>query len=845
MKNQENPSLCLAGRALTATVIFLIGILTIIASGGGGGGDTPPPADTTPPTTAAAPAGGAYASVQQITLTCSDGGGSGCADTYYTSDGSDPTTSSTLYTVPIDVTANTTIRFFSVDNSGNSEVVRVEDYIIDLSAPTTNASPAGGSYAAAQTVTLSCDDGSGGSGCSATHYTLDGSDPTTDSSIYSSPITVDATTTLRFFSVDAVANAEAPVTEVYTIAPPSTPVAPLYPTNGANWNDYVAVDGTNRFAATDVSCDRLFDDHYAVCIHAGEFRMMDVPGAASCAGLEATDTLGAFNWTCHDDGGSVRVISSGLKDDADLSDLIDWTSSPPEWKSNSVSVTDGVAMVASSTDSVWWTNPITVDNDGGSLGSAGTIYAITANPNARYTIDAEKIGLVIQPGVTITAPASTVAIGMIVAAGLDIRYLWIEGTIDASGSWAGIQWTAVNSSVLRNIKIANADTHGVTLEGGASGNYLNKLLLTNNTFGQFLGGWSNLVRNLTSTNNIFGSGIDVGVGDHTLFGITASNNARGVSYPINSESTVLINLSAANNLDGITARLASNNTLHNVAAVNNGDGVYLSFGSEGNLFTNLAASNNTTGITIDTSNFNVFSGVLKVGSNTTADCRVFGSPAPTDPGLQDSTCANQGASDAALTTGISAAAAFLDKVVADDSANASDTNGTASFDAITDWTSFDSLYRGWGKDGNSFADLTNRDACISGETCRIWDWRLANGDTGDAGSPSIKDVNPLPNADDTITHSWSALSEAVCNRMPGASWDAGAARCTSTFLRHSIEILGDGLGNENGLCESNETCLFTPNFGSYQGHGDLISVGTVDGGAISNVTLVRYEVNGN
>ncbi len=40
---------------------------------------------------------------------------------------------------------------------------------------------------------------------------------------------------------------------------------------------------------------------------------------------------------------------------------------------------------------------------------------------------------------------------------------------------------------------------------------------------------------------------------------------------------------------------------------------------------------------------------------------------------------------------------------------------------------------------------------------------------------------------------------------------------SSTFLRNAVEITGNG----NGLCESNETCLYTPNMGAYQGFGKI------------------------
>lgn len=60
----------------------------------------------------------------------------------------------------------------------------------DIKAPATTASPAGGSYTSAQSVILTCLDNAGGSGCSKTYYTTDGSMPTTSSSVYSSPISI-------------------------------------------------------------------------------------------------------------------------------------------------------------------------------------------------------------------------------------------------------------------------------------------------------------------------------------------------------------------------------------------------------------------------------------------------------------------------------------------------------------------------------------------------------------------------------------------------------------------------------------------------------------------------------
>jgi hypothetical protein len=188
--------------------------------------------DRAAPTTTATPAGSIYNAAQSIVLTCDDGTGTGCAATHYTTDGSEPTTGSPRYTAALSITANTTLKYFSVDTAGNAETVNTSTYVIDTVAPTTTATPAAGTYGAAQTVTLACADGSG-TGCSATHYTTDGSEPTTSSPSYSAPLSLTANTTLKFFSVDMVGNAEAVRTETYvidTVAPTTmaTPAAGRY-----------------------------------------------------------------------------------------------------------------------------------------------------------------------------------------------------------------------------------------------------------------------------------------------------------------------------------------------------------------------------------------------------------------------------------------------------------------------------------------------------------------------------------------------------------------------------------------------------------------------------------------
>jgi hypothetical protein len=80
--------------------------------------------DATAPVTTAVPSGGAYIFKQNVVLVVSE-----AATVHYTTDGSNPTTASTVYTAPIPLFADTTLKYFAVDGSGNTEAFRTEIYV--------------------------------------------------------------------------------------------------------------------------------------------------------------------------------------------------------------------------------------------------------------------------------------------------------------------------------------------------------------------------------------------------------------------------------------------------------------------------------------------------------------------------------------------------------------------------------------------------------------------------------------------------------------------------------------------------------------------------------------------
>jgi len=126
---------------------------------------------------------GAYTTPQSVVISSTTSG----ASIYYTTDGTAPTTSSNLYSLPLTVAANTTLTAMAVKNGMLNSQVSSSSYIIKCATPT--ITPAAGTYNTIQTVSI----GSSTPG-STVRYTLDGSDPSaTNGIIYSTPITVNAT----------------------------------------------------------------------------------------------------------------------------------------------------------------------------------------------------------------------------------------------------------------------------------------------------------------------------------------------------------------------------------------------------------------------------------------------------------------------------------------------------------------------------------------------------------------------------------------------------------------------------------------------------------------------------
>ena len=169
--------------------------------------------------------------VVALTLTCSDP--SGCAQMKFSNDDTNYSTPEAFAAtkswslVSGDGTKGVYAKF--KDAAGNWSAAFNDAVLLDTVAPSTSASPAGGSFASAQSVALTCGDGSG-SGCDKIYYTTDGTTPTTASSQYASALNIAASTTLKFFASDLAGNLETIRTETYFIGASWIRIAGATPT---------------------------------------------------------------------------------------------------------------------------------------------------------------------------------------------------------------------------------------------------------------------------------------------------------------------------------------------------------------------------------------------------------------------------------------------------------------------------------------------------------------------------------------------------------------------------------------------------------------------------------------
>jgi glucose/arabinose dehydrogenase len=168
------------------------------------------------------PAEGPITNGTTISISCATPG----ATIYYTLDGSTPTTNSAVYTGPLTIQGGATVSAQAFETAYvNSAVLGVSYPLVQTPTPVFSKPP--GALVYGTTVSLSC-----GTPEAVIYYTLNGTTPTTNSTVYSAPFAILGDVTVSAFAVapghlaSAVTNAAytLPMVAAPTFDPPQGPV---------------------------------------------------------------------------------------------------------------------------------------------------------------------------------------------------------------------------------------------------------------------------------------------------------------------------------------------------------------------------------------------------------------------------------------------------------------------------------------------------------------------------------------------------------------------------------------------------------------------------------------------
>ena len=155
------------------------------------------------------PAAGAVTIGTTVAIACATGG----AEIHYTTDNSAPTASSPVYSSPVEITANVTIKAIGIkEGMDNSNVASAAYTIAKVATPT--FTPAAGAVDSGTTVAIACSTAG-----AEIHYTTDGTTPTSASAAYSTPIEITAATTIKAIAIKSDMADSSVGSASYTIKP--------------------------------------------------------------------------------------------------------------------------------------------------------------------------------------------------------------------------------------------------------------------------------------------------------------------------------------------------------------------------------------------------------------------------------------------------------------------------------------------------------------------------------------------------------------------------------------------------------------------------------------------------
>ncbi len=357
----------------------------------------------------------------------------------------------------------------ATDLEGNTAVPATATIILDTHAPVTTPSPAPGTYYNTVTVTLAANE------LAMIYYTMDGTTPTSSSKVYSGPLALTATTTLKFFAIDMATNSEAVKSVTFTVIPDTTPPVTTITTGSPNYTSgngklYVTSASLFSLSATDnISGVKTTAYH----IDGGTWTTYVFPFSLLS---EGTHTIGYMST---DNASNAELEKS-------ISPVVDNTPPVSSITVGGTPVTPSTAITITATDTASGVRPIEYNIDGSAWTSYSGSFTLAPYSQGTHTINyrsTDNVGNVETPKtrtvqlwtdrpiITITALADgTVGASYsqtLAAMGGTAPYLWsiATGTLPAglaltgtTGTISGTPTSAGTSTMTFQV----SDVHSMT-----------------------------------------------------------------------------------------------------------------------------------------------------------------------------------------------------------------------------------------------------------------------------------------------------------------------------------------------------------------------------------------------
>ncbi len=610
-------------------------------------------------------------------------------------------------------------------------------------------------------------------------------------------------------------------------------VVPLVAGLSDRWNAYVRTTGEDPRAWTE---ECTLADTYRDCRHAGELQRVDLPAGIRCSGLTMIDSLDALDWQCVELNDEAGFASRGFKTGRGLRNLLDFTVSPPRFKPMSVTITSATRSW-SSVKTTWWTNTVASLPIAGAarLTAENTVYVTRADgtPDG-ILVDGNGIAVVTRPGSLLTkvmptnacrvVNGATIAAPCLIHVGAVSRF-WVEtdiagydlgsdrGAIHVDGGGLGeIHGQVIGRNYTTSLFLESAravrvvDTSvsrgGPVIVQASTGNLMRNVRLAGaplwvqgsaqNVFDELTVFATNtgILVNQASRASVFTRLVSFGHADNSL---TLQSDGDDVlaGYTLASSTRSALGVNA-------TPRA----TFHLGALLNTQEEALFT-SADASTFSGITISSAIGSDVVTSANPQRFTGMFVITDTPSCNPDVGAS------GLTAS-CGPDGLSDHTLIElTADPVVGFVGGLTTNDPVNSNDANGFASVPAAAssfDYVGAANRYRGWiGAAGGGFG-LRNcpggAPQCFAdvGSTMQLFDWSLRGTDTVARGR-----VGP------------ALLITGTC---PGVLAETYTHVSGDTYLRAAIEMIDDEIGDDDGLCETGELCLYAANLGAYQGHGN-------------------------